>query len=412
MKKALFASSLLFAVALFVSGCGETTTPPSAEPGAAAADFERGPHNGRLLRDGDFALEVTIFEEGVPPEFHMYPYRDGEPVDPREVQLSVTLSRLGGAMDRFAFQPVQDYLRGLGVVTEPHSFDVAISAVHAGMRHDWQYASYEGRTTIAAEAAEQAGVKVETAGPAEIEEVIDIAGRVEVVPQARTEVRAWYPGRIMAMTKALGDTVRRGETIARVESSSSLQTYNIPAPQNGVIVERNANVGDTSEDRALYVIADLTQLHAELFVYPRDAERVRPGQKVEIRSLTGDKQAILSIEKVLPTANPESQTLVAHVELPADREWRPGMAVEGRVTIGTYRVPLAVRTPALQRFRDFTVVYARYGDTYEVRMLELGRQTPEWTEILGGLEPGTPYVTDNAFLIRADVEKTGATHDH
>jgi cobalt-zinc-cadmium efflux system membrane fusion protein len=88
------------------------------------------------------------------------------------------------------------------------------------------------------------------------------------------------------------------------------------------------------------------------------------------------------------------------------------MAIEGRVVVGSEPVPLVVRTRALQRFRDFTVVYARFGDTYEVRMLELGRQTPEWTEILGGLEPGTEYVTDNAFLIRADVEKAGAAHDH
>jgi cobalt-zinc-cadmium efflux system membrane fusion protein len=71
-----------------------------------------------------------------------------------------------------------------------------------------------------------------------------------------------------------------------------------------------------------------------------------------------------------------------------------------------------VRTRALQRFRDFTVVYMKAGETYEVRMLQLGRQTSEWTEVLGGLEPGTEYVTDNAFLIRADVEKSGATHDH
>jgi cobalt-zinc-cadmium efflux system membrane fusion protein len=71
-----------------------------------------------------------------------------------------------------------------------------------------------------------------------------------------------------------------------------------------------------------------------------------------------------------------------------------------------------VRTQALQRFRDFTVVYARVGETYEVRMLELGRQTPEWTEVLGGLDPGVEYVSENALLIRADVEKSGASHDH
>ena len=45
-------------------------------------------------------------------------------------------------------------------------------------------------------------------------------------------------------------------------------------------------------------------------------------------------------------------------------------------------------------------------------MLELGARTPEWTEVLGGLEPGTEYVTDGAYLIRADIEKSGASHDH
>jgi len=47
-----------------------------------------------------------------------------------------------------------------------------------------------------------------------------------------------------------------------------------------------------------------------------------------------------------------------------------------------------------------------------VRMLDLGRRTDEWTEVLGGIEPGTTYVVDGAFLIRADIDKSGASHDH
>jgi cobalt-zinc-cadmium efflux system membrane fusion protein len=35
-----------------------------------------------------------------------------------------------------------------------------------------------------------------------------------------------------------------------------------------------------------------------------------------------------------------------------------------------------------------------------------------WTEVLGGLEPGERYVTENSFLIKADIEKSGASHDH
>ncbi len=45
-------------------------------------------------------------------------------------------------------------------------------------------------------------------------------------------------------------------------------------------------------------------------------------------------------------------------------------------------------------------------------MLELGRQSDEWVEVLGGLNPGTTYVTENSYILKADVEKSGASHDH
>jgi len=141
---------------------------------------------------------------------------------------------------------------------------------------------------------------------------------------------------------------------------------------------------------------------------------VKVGQPVVVRSLSGDTKVTSKVEAILPTADLASQTLMAHVEIPAALagSFRPGMGVEGSFQVSARQVPLAVRTKALQRFRDFTVVFAKVGDTYEVRMLELGARTPEWTEVLGGLEPGTEYVTDGAYLIRADIEKSGASHDH
>lgn len=66
----------------------------------------------------------------------------------------------------------------------------------------------------------------------------------------------------------------------------------------------------------------------------------------------------------------------------------------------------------MQPFRDFTVVYAQVGETYEVRMLELGGQYGEWTEVLGGIDPGETYVSEGSFVIKADIEKSGASHDH
>jgi len=408
-------SLMSFALVALLGACGEPTA-PADEHGeeAGAEEFERGPHRGRMLREGDFALEITIFEDGVEPEFRVFPYLKDKPIAPGETNVTMELARLDGQVDKFSFTPVGDYLLGGGVVHEPHSFDVKVSAAYAGATHQWSYASYEGRTTFEREQADAAAVKVEAAGPAEIAETISMSGRVELQPQGRGEVRAWYPGRIVTMTKSIGERVRKGETIASVTSAESLQTYSIPAPISGVIMERNANVGDVAGATAIYVIADVTKLHAEFFVYPRDAERLRAGQAITVRSLSGETSATLTIETVLPTADMLTQTVIAHVELPnADgATWRPGQAVEGEAVVGAHAATLAVRTPALQRFRDFTVVFARVEDTYEVRMLELGRRSPEWTEVLGGLKPGEVYVSENAYLIRADIEKSGASHDH
>jgi cobalt-zinc-cadmium efflux system membrane fusion protein len=92
--------------------------------------------------------------------------------------------------------------------------------------------------------------------------------------------------------------------------------------------------------------------------------------------------------------------------------WLPGMTVEADVAVAERQVPLAVRESGLQRFRDFTVVFAQVGDAYEVRMLTLGARDGEFAEVLSGLKPGTRYVTAQSFLIKADIEKSGASHDH
>ena len=415
MTRFLYGAASTLALGL-LAACGDGTAKQEGgeEAVTAAGEYERGPHRGRMIRNGNFALEITIFEDGVEPEFRVYAFRDDKPIKPSEVTLTVELGRLGGKVDRFSFTPQEDFLRGSGVVTEPHSFDVRVAASEGSRSHKWAYQSYEGRTVIDAAAAQAGGVKVEAAGPATVSDLIDMGGRIEITPEGKADVRARLPGLIVSLSGKLGQQIRRGQVLARVESSHSLQVYTVTAPISGTIIEKNVNVGDTTGDRALFVIADPTKLHAEFFVYPRDAERVRVGQPVSLRSFSGEARFQAEVEAVLPTADVASQTMLAHVHLPpvASREFRPGMGVEGSFAVAQADVPIAVRTKAIQRFRDFEVVFAKVGNTYEVRMLEIGRRTPEWTEVLGGLAPGEIYVTDGAFLIRADIEKTGASHDH
>ena len=397
---------------LGLAACG-TEAPPAAPEGEAVAapDYERGSHNGRMLRSGNFALEVTIFEDGVPPEHHIYAYRDGKPIAPAGLQVTATLARLDGEVNRFSFAPEQDYLKGSGTVTEPHSFDVAIQAVEGGRRHAWKFASYEGRTTIEPLAARQAGIVAERAGPALLDETIELMGKVELAPAAQSEVGARFPGRVVSVAKNVGDRVARGALLARVESNDSMQVYAVTAPMGGVVLERRTNVGDVTGSEPIFVIADPAQVVAAFPVFPRDMERVRAGQTVRVEGLAGGGEAS-RISGFLPLAQAATQTVVARAPLTRGEYWRPGMVVRGRVTVARREVPLAVKTAALQPFRDFTVVFAQVGSTYEVRMLELGQATPEWTEVKGGLKPGTTYAAAGAYVVKADIEKSGASHDH
>ena len=393
-----------------LAACGGSE--PAAEAGETA-EAAKGPHNGRLLQDGDFAVEMTIFEDGQEPQFRVYPTKGDKPVDPQSVQLTVTLKRLDGEANSFQFKPKKDYLAGQGVVEEPHSFDVEVVAVENGKRHVWRYSSPEGRTRIAAAAAKAGGVVIETAGPATIGETRELFGTVQLATSARSEIRGQFPGRIVAVTKKVGDRVRRGELLARIESSESLQVYPVYSTASGVIAERNGNPGDVTFDRALYVITDPAQTTVVFNIFPKDLGAIQPGMTVQVETMDGTAIAQVRLGDYLPDGNAEAGTALIRAALPnPSGRLRAGMALRGRVTINAVTVPLAVRTQAIQRFRDFDVVFANYGEDYEVRMLRLGRKSPEWTEVLSGIKPGTPYAATGAFLIRADVEKSGASHDH
>jgi cobalt-zinc-cadmium efflux system membrane fusion protein len=401
---------------LLIACGGGGTGPDSAAKHAhgveAGPEPEKGPHRGRLLTDDDFVLELAIFETGVPPEFRVWVSEQDQPVKPDDVDLNVKLTRLGDRVDTIGFKPQDDFLRGDTVIYEPHSFVVSIEAVYNGTTHHWQYDNFEGRTKIGAEVAEAFGLETLIAGPAVLQETVTVYGRVMTNTERVREVSARFDGVIQSVTPSLGDSVREGQTLAKVESNESLKSYTIKAPISGVITQRDANPGEQTGGRQLFTITDTSSVWVDLSVFPADRARVIAGAPVTITAATGGQPVESTIARVNFQAE-ANQSVTARVVLDnPDGLFLPGTYVTAEVTVGTHPVPLAVKRTGLQAFRDFTVVYAQIGDEYEVRMLELGRQDSEWIEVLGGLDPGTRYVSENSYLVKADIEKSGASHDH
>jgi membrane fusion protein, heavy metal efflux system len=67
---------------------------------------------------------------------------------------------------------------------------------------------------------------------------------------------------------------------------------------------------------------------------------------------------------------------------------------------------------ALQRFRDWDVVFVNEGGIYQAIPVKLGRRDGTHVEVLDGLHAGARMVIGNSYLVKADIEKSGASHDH
>lgn len=271
----------------------------------------------------------------------------------------------------------------------------------------------EDRITLSAAAAEASQIVVAQAGPGALQETLSLTGRIMLQPAARAEIHAPYPGPVRAVQRNIGDSVRRGETLARVESSESLQTYSVVTPIAGVVLERQTNIGDVTSDTPLFVVGDLTRLQAELNVVPRDVGRIASGQAVIISALDGSAPTQARIASVLPTADSHSQTLIARapIMVTGNSPLRPGMAIRASVVLASEDAAVVVPTDAVQSFEGRTVVFVRVGeDTYEPRAVTVGRSSRHAVEITQGLTAGETYVSQNAFLIKSQLGASAADH--
>ena len=206
------------------------------------------------------------------------------------------------------------------------------------------------------------------------------------------------------------------QSIAELSSAprDSLPRYEIRAPLAGTVTERSVTVGEAvAADRDIFVIADLSSVWVNVTVYAKDVSAVGEGQEATVRSVDLGREATGHITYVGPLVGETTRAATARLVLAnPDGQWRPGLFVSVVLTRDAATVPVAVAAEAIQSFRDWQVVFVRYGEWFEGRPLELGRSDGEWVEVRSGLAAGEQYAAANSFAVKAEIGKLGATHDH
>ena len=269
-------------------------------------------------------------------------------------------------------------------------------------------------TKIPAQRAASLGIRTERVTAGSIADQHEVQGLLTPVEGSIAKVQARFPGPIRALRANVGDTVRAGQPLATIESNLSLTTYTVSAPISGVVLARDASVGAVAtEGFALYEIANLGDLWVDLHVFGRDAQHIGPGNAVVITRMSDGETAETRIERILPSTATASQSTVARARIRnSDGMWRPGSAVRARITVDEQATAMTIPLTAVQKAGEEDVVYVVAGEKYTQRVVRLGKRDARRVEVLSGLKPGEVVVTEQSFLIKADIEKSTAEHDH
>ena len=167
------------------------------------------------------------------------------------------------------------------------------------------------------------------------------------------------------------------------------------------------------EDQEIYLIADLSTVWVDIIVYAKDLSSIHIGQEATVKTDSNGVEGVGKVSYVGPLVGEDTRTAKARVVLPnPDGNWRPGLFAKVALVKHNVSPPVVVKAEALQTYGNKPVVFVQYDDQYEARPVTLGRTDGRFTEVLKGLSAGERYVTNNAYVLKAELGKTGMSHEH
>ena len=260
------------------------------------------------------------------------------------------------------------------------------------------------------------GIEVSSASAGRIATTVELPGEILPNQDRVAHIVPRFPGIVKSVKMSIGDIVKKGDTLATVESSESLSTYSVKSLLEGVVIARHVAVGESvTTERELFVVADLGEVWVDFQAFQKHIPVLASGQRVHISAGHGLPEAEALVSYISPVVDESTRTATVRAVLPNDDgRWRPGLFVTGRVETTAVDVPIAVPVTALQTVGEVPVVFVRDEDGFEPRPIHLGRRGPHFVEIRDGLSVGDSYVSVGAFTLKAELQRgeLGEGHGH
>lgn len=196
--------------------------------------------------------------------------------------------------------------------------------------------------------------------------------------------------------------------------------YELRAPIAGTVIEREVTQGElvNPDKDALLMLADLSSL----WVWAEVPEAKLGGVKV-------GSPAVLYVGASAETVDGKVAQIAAQID-PATRAGkvridvanpagvlRPGMFAKVELTTGDPAGPpvLVVPDDAIQTIDGNPCVFVPVPgepNTFQKRLIRTAPAVGGYVPVLDGLKPGEPVVVKGSFILKADLGKSGAGHQH
>jgi len=280
--------------------------------------------------------------------------------------------------------------------------------------HDEKDHGEEGVVEMSDARVASSNIEILSAKSETLHDSLVLNGILQPNQETLVQVTPRFPGVVREIKKRIGDTVEKGELLAKIESNQSLSVYEMRAPISGTVIDRQISLGEyASEQKPAFIVADISTVWVDLSVYRRNLPRVRIGDKILIDVGDGGKPIEASLSYISPVGSSDTQSALARAVVPnIDMRLRTGLFVSARLILSAKPVAIAVRASAIQTVENRSVVFVRSGDKFEARDVELGARDSDNVEILFGLLDGDRYAAKNSFIVKAELGKGSASHEH
>ena len=188
---------------------------------------------------------------------------------------------------------------------------------HSSHAHGEHEHEEEGLVSLSDDQLKQTGIEIGIAKSGFVHKELVFPAEVKLDSDTVAHVYPRFAGIVRQVRKSIGDQVKKGETLAVIESNESLKNYDIKSLIDGTIIERHVTLGEMiREDSECFVVADLSRVWIDINVFPKDLAQIKVGDSARVHATHGAAEAEGKIAYIGPIVSEHTRTALARIILP------------------------------------------------------------------------------------------------